>query len=969
MSAAEVEEMEYDNEEEGGDDYEHSEDDESDDDDDDDEVLDADKEESLRYKVQELRKQIARNVLCYEAHVNLIGALRSLVELEEARAAREAMHKIYPLSPELWLDWVRDEQKVCTTKEERDYITSLFERAVKDYTSVQIWVEYVMFMLGGGDMDATRAVGDQALMAVGTHVAEGILVWQVVLLVEKQVYAGMQKPDMIEAEEEKKNLEKQLSRIQNLYRRQARVPLLNSDPQSFLDEAAEYFGGDIETHMKVDIDKAQKKLIEKIPYEDELLKCDSDQERLAIYRRYISYIHDTDNPAAVQSLYERAVTDHCLDASLWEEYVRYALKQFQGLDYVVLPICQRSQRNCPWSANLCSLHIRALQLFAQEGDKSLSKKIKGALETGLGCGLQSGREATHMWMSYLVYLRRLIDWDKEFEIPLHDLREACQQAIEMIDDNFGEEGDIDSDVPRFWACIEAESAKNPDRAREIWNDIIMKRNDNFRNSSLWLEFINLERSFGSEKHCRKLFRRALERVWEPVEVIGDAYFRFEQELGSLETMEDFHKRYEDRMVIVRRKRADDAAKLQAEEEAKEGRFSKQKDRGKMIKKSHKDRQTNGHPQDDGVFKAPLQVPKKPKGMKNEVQSPQSTYNKDPEPPPGFKNNVAPPPGFKSDVAPPPGFKGDVDPPPGYKSGVEPPPGFKRKADEVELESQAKKAKLTEVYGICTEKDSDDDLTTVFISNLAFGIDKKDIIPLFIGCGEIKDFRLVKDFKCRSKGYGYLVFKTQESVQKALEMDRVSLDNRPVYVSKYDPEGHSHHFKYPMQEEKNKLFIRGLPFDMTQDDVKEAFLPLGEIKDIRLVTFRNGYSKGTCYIEYPNAEAAEKVRQTMDGKELRGKVINVMISNPPSKDKLGNPKPNSDALGSKNRGKNIPGARKKGMFDLMPRSLMRASGSSVKEDKAATEESVETKSNEETAAATEDSAKPKSNDDFRKMFLK
>lgn len=56
-------------------------------------------------------------------------------------------------------------------------------------SGVQVWVEYVMFMLGGGDLDATRQVGDRALTAVGTHVAEGVLVWQVVLLVEKQVGA------------------------------------------------------------------------------------------------------------------------------------------------------------------------------------------------------------------------------------------------------------------------------------------------------------------------------------------------------------------------------------------------------------------------------------------------------------------------------------------------------------------------------------------------------------------------------------------------------------------------------------------------------------------------------------------------------------------------------------------------------------------------------------------------------------
>lgn len=44
-----------------------------------------------------------------------------------------------------------------------------------------------MFMLGCGDMEATREVGERALTAVGIHVAEGVMVWEVVLMVEKQV--------------------------------------------------------------------------------------------------------------------------------------------------------------------------------------------------------------------------------------------------------------------------------------------------------------------------------------------------------------------------------------------------------------------------------------------------------------------------------------------------------------------------------------------------------------------------------------------------------------------------------------------------------------------------------------------------------------------------------------------------------------------------------------------------------------
>lgn len=40
---------------------------------------------------------------------------------------------------ELWLEWIRDEQKVCTTNDERQFIVELFERAVKDYTCKYIF--------------------------------------------------------------------------------------------------------------------------------------------------------------------------------------------------------------------------------------------------------------------------------------------------------------------------------------------------------------------------------------------------------------------------------------------------------------------------------------------------------------------------------------------------------------------------------------------------------------------------------------------------------------------------------------------------------------------------------------------------------------------------------------------------------------------------------------------------------------
>ncbi|KAK3855213.1 hypothetical protein Pcinc_038368 [Petrolisthes cinctipes] len=988
----------------------------SSDDSDDDSEPDDVKEDQLRQKVEEISKQIAENVLYYDGHVNLIKALQELGELEEARKAREKMSEVYPLTAELWLEWIRDEQKVCSSEEEKQFIRDLFDRAVKDYMNVQLWVEYIMFMLGCGDMEATRMVGERALTAVGTHVAEGTMVWEVVLMVEKQIYASLQKPGVVPSDQQLKNQEKQLQKIQKLFKRQVRVPLRSCNSDSVLEEASEYFEGGVEKYMHDDLKKSQNALKEIAPYEDELIEDQGDAEKLAVYRKYIARIKETNNPAAVQNLYERAVADFCLDPGIWEEYVRFVIHQFYGLDYVVLPVCERSQRNCPWSGALCEFYITAIQMFAVEGEEdSTADKVKGALEKGIGCGLQSGSEATRMWMAYLVYLRRQIKWDQPHDKQLDAFREATQQAVEFIDKYFGEEGDLESRIPRFWAQIEAEYEKSPEQARAIWNDTIMKRNNNFNNANMWLEFINLERSFGTEKHCRKLFRRALERVWDWVEVIGSAYLRFEEETGTLETMEEFNERYKDRMVIVNKKRAEDAIN-EAEEEGKETRSGRRLKERPSKKEKKKARAESSNTQAQEVFKSPLPVTKpayrgssdKLKGSngisepqqggkvqprstsKDSTDMPPPTGLSDMPPTPGFKSDVAPPPGFKSDVAPPPGFKSDVAPPPGFKSDVAPPPGFKtsiaeklhptkRKAHPSADEPEAKSFKAEEAHGVLTKNNPQDDMCTIFLSNLDFHVDKDEIIPVFQQCGDIADFRLVKDFRCRSKGFGYLVFKTREGAVKGLELDRTIVNGRPVFVSPYDPDNHTHKFRYALNEEKNKLFVRGLSFDLTEDDVKKAFEPHGKIKDIRLVVYRNGHSKGTCYIEYDDAETAEKVRQAMDEEELNGKTINVLISDPSNKKSLTavsggrGPSPSPVVLGS-SRPRQGSGMRGRGMFSFMPRVVQRQKPavSPTNQDQKSPAENQDQKSSAEnqdqkSSAENQDQNK-KSNADFRKMFL-
>ena len=45
------------------------------------------------------------------------------------------------------------------------------------------------------------------------------------------------------------------------------------------------------------------------------------------------------------------------------------------------------------------------------------------------------------------------------------------------------------------------------------------------------------------------------------------------------------------------------------------------------------------------------------------------------------------------------------------------------------------------------------------------------------------------------------------------------------------------------------FFIGLPFTCTKTDIENIFKPYGALKDVRVVTFRNGHSKGLAYVDF------------------------------------------------------------------------------------------------------------------------
>lgn len=389
----------------------------------------------------------------------------------------------------------------------------------------------------------------------------------------------------------------------------------------------------------------------------------------------------------------------------------------------------------------------------------------------------------------------------------------------------------------------------------------------------------------------------MERTRDYPEVIAEAWTQFEREEGTLEDLEAAEAKIKKRMERAQADRAKEAVK---EEELQQKRHDKiekkkEKDKDKRREKRHalveqkKDSRKRKVDQDSGPDSKKI----KSGGDDEAFKVP---------PPPGFVKPTA-----ANEVAPPPGFTPIVD------------------------------------------NDKERQVRTVFVSNLDYKVDEDTLNKVLGSSGAIKEVRLVKNPKGTSRGFAYVEFENKASVAKALARDHEPIDGRPMFVSECDPEKKGHHFKYGTDLEKNKIFVKNIPKNKSKDEVEAIFAVYGAIKDIRVVTYKDGKSKGIAYVEFADEKSASTAVMKADGMSVDGRELAVALSNPPKKNK---PPPSDMAsLGGGARANPQTMSRPRAHIAFVPRSLMK------KEPAKAAE-----------ATNGDGTAKAKSNQEFRNMFL-
>ncbi len=78
----------------------------------------------------------------------------------------------------------------------------------------------------------------------------------------------------------------------------------------------------------------------------------------------------------------------------------------------------------------------------------------------------------------------------------------------------------------------------------------------------------------------------------------------------------------------------------------------------------------------------------------------------------------------------------------------------------------------------------------------------------------------------------------------------------------------------------KLYVGGLPFSTTEDELQEAFAVHGKVVSVKVITDREtGRSKGFGFVEFENEEEGKAAEKAMNDSDFGGRTIRVNEARP------------------------------------------------------------------------------------------
>ncbi|XP_063066527.1 heterogeneous nuclear ribonucleoprotein D0 isoform X2 [Engraulis encrasicolus] len=150
--------------------------------------------------------------------------------------------------------------------------------------------------------------------------------------------------------------------------------------------------------------------------------------------------------------------------------------------------------------------------------------------------------------------------------------------------------------------------------------------------------------------------------------------------------------------------------------------------------------------------------------------------------------------------------------------------------------------------------NEEDEGKMFVGGLSWDTTKKDLKDYFSKFGEVVDCTLKLDpMTGRSRGFGFVLFKDVESVDKVTTQKEHKLNGKVI-----DPKRAK---AMKSKEPVKKIFVGGLSPDTPEDKIKEYFDGFGEVESIELpMENKTKKRRGFCFITFKEEEPVKKIME-------------------------------------------------------------------------------------------------------------
>ncbi|CAL0312136.1 unnamed protein product [Lupinus luteus] len=161
-------------------------------------------------------------------------------------------------------------------------------------------------------------------------------------------------------------------------------------------------------------------------------------------------------------------------------------------------------------------------------------------------------------------------------------------------------------------------------------------------------------------------------------------------------------------------------------------------------------------------------------------------------------------------------------------------------------------------------------TSLYVGDLDPSVTDSQLYDLFNQLGQVVSVRVCRDLTTgRSLGYGYVNYSNPQDAARSLDvLNFTPLNNKPIRIM------YSHRDPSVRKSGAGNIFIKNLDRAIDHKALHDTFSSFGSILSCKVATDSSGNSKGYGFVQFDNAESAQKAIEKLNGMLLNDKQVYV-----------------------------------------------------------------------------------------------